>query len=314
MGKVIMSGIVPQLSAPDGLPAGYTRLAYIQSSGTQYTNTGFKPNQDTRVVLDVEITGENESLAANDFFGCRTSVSSKAFAVQWNTSNNYFQHFYNDGLDNLDFGSFNRQIIEMNKNVLLIDGVSHTRTYKSFQCDYPMYIFALNNAGTASFFSNMRVYSCQIYDNGTLVRDYVPCVTSGNVGLFDRVNKTFYGNAGTGTFIAGYMPNNQPVSFFSVLNVLYPDSAWLNTWNFTLGKTWSEFIASSENAEKDLPNLPTTGWVSYFRLADGTVEMYNTVPGTGSFANLTLYYDENRQTKVLSTDVIENKDYYVAWP
>ena len=34
------------------LPIGYKRLEYIQSSGTQYIDTGFKPNQDTRVVCD----------------------------------------------------------------------------------------------------------------------------------------------------------------------------------------------------------------------------------------------------------------------
>ena len=47
----------------------------------------------------------------------------------------------------------------------------------------------------------MNLYSCQIYDNGTLVRDFVPCINgSGEVGLYDLVGKQFYGNAGTGVF------------------------------------------------------------------------------------------------------------------
>lgn len=36
------------------LPSGYTPLEYIKSSGTQYINTGFNPNQNTRVVVDVK--------------------------------------------------------------------------------------------------------------------------------------------------------------------------------------------------------------------------------------------------------------------
>ena len=32
------------------LPSGYTPLEYIKSSGTQYINTGFNPNQNTRKV------------------------------------------------------------------------------------------------------------------------------------------------------------------------------------------------------------------------------------------------------------------------
>lgn len=177
-------------------------LAYIQSSGTQYIDTGFVPNQDTRVVVDLQPTSENTSLAANDFFGARTSTSSKAFAIQWNTANNQFQHFYNNGYDNLDFGEFTvRQIIEMNKNILSINGVTHERTYASFQCDYSLYLCAINNAGSAGFFSNLRLYYCKIYDNGTLIRDYIPVLDWDGVPcLYDKVKRKLYYNAGTGSF------------------------------------------------------------------------------------------------------------------
>lgn len=187
------------------LPEGYTELEYIASTGTQYIDTGFKPNQDTRVVMDVWMTEEN-TLAANDFFGARTSASSKAFAVQRNTSTDKFQHFYNNGYDDLSFGDHTiRQIIEMNKNVLSINETTHERTYSSFQCDYSLYLFAVNNAGVAQFFSNIKVFSCKIYDNDVLIRDYIPCINpSGVIGLYDKINKTFYGNAGTGNFIAGH--------------------------------------------------------------------------------------------------------------
>ena len=50
----------------------------------------------------------------------------------------------------------------------------------------------------------MAVYSCQIYANGNLIRDFVPCVDfTGNAGLYDLVGGKFYGNAGTGSFTAG---------------------------------------------------------------------------------------------------------------
>lgn len=187
------------------LPSGYTQVEYIESSGTQYIDSMFKPNQDTRVVLDFQVTAENSDLSENVVFGARSSASSKAFAVQWNTSNDNFQHFYNNGYDNLDFGKFDiRQIVEMNKNVFSLNGETHTRTYASFQCAYALYLFALNNAGTVAFYSKMRMYSCQIYDNGTLIRDYVPCLNvSGAAGLYDMVNGVFYGNAGTGSFSVG---------------------------------------------------------------------------------------------------------------
>lgn len=59
----------------------------------------------------------------------------------------------------------------------------------------------------------MRLYSCKIwktiaYEGTPLVRDFIPCKNaSGDVGLWDDVNSVFYGNAGTGTFIAGELPD-----------------------------------------------------------------------------------------------------------
>jgi hypothetical protein len=51
----------------------------------------------------------------------------------------------------------------------------------------------------------MRLYLLKKYDNnGNLVRDYVPVINNkGEVGLFVFVTKQFYGNEGTGEFIAG---------------------------------------------------------------------------------------------------------------
>ena len=44
----------------------------------------------------------------------------------------------------------------------------------------------------------------KIYDNGTLVRNFIPIKTEkGAVGLLDQVNNVAYYNQGTGTFIAG---------------------------------------------------------------------------------------------------------------
>lgn len=71
---------------------------------------------------------------------------------------------------------------------------------------YNAYIFGTNRGGTFNEPSdNLSVYYCKIYDNGTLIRNFIPAKrNSDNVlGLYDIVNSKFYTNAGTGTFIAG---------------------------------------------------------------------------------------------------------------
>ena len=53
--------------------------------------------------------------------------------------------------------------------------------------------------------SNLKVYTCKIWDNDVLVRDFIPVkrIGDGEVGMFDAVNRVFYANAGTGEFVAG---------------------------------------------------------------------------------------------------------------
>ena len=190
------------------LPSVYTQLEYIESTGAEYIDTEFKPNQDTRVVMDAQLVRERTAEAANALFGVRTSISSKAYSIHYNTSNGYLYHFYNNGYTgNLTIeDKTNRLVYETDKNTFKTTGGSwnnstNARPYASFQCDYNLYLFALNNAGATSFFSCLRLYSCKIYDGAVLIRDYVPCKNqTGEYGLYDLVNGEFYGNAGTGAF------------------------------------------------------------------------------------------------------------------
>ncbi len=49
-----------------------------------------------------------------------------------------------------------------------------------------------------------KLYSAKVYDNGTLIRDFVPCTSpSGAIGLYDLEGKAFYENTLTGAFTAG---------------------------------------------------------------------------------------------------------------
>ena len=56
MGQVIFQSGNPNIKTPLALPSGYTLLAYIQSSGTQYIDTGTKVSNSSRVVMDCMYT------------------------------------------------------------------------------------------------------------------------------------------------------------------------------------------------------------------------------------------------------------------
>ena len=193
------------------LPDGYTELTYIQSSGTQYIDTGFKPNQDTRIVGDMQFLNNTSGNPAS-LFGYRQSQSTQRY--EFFQYNNLLYSPYNTSAGSTISMTTNKMSIDKNKGTTLVNGSAlYTITYANFQCAGNMYLFALNNNGSvANVNGNKRIYSCQIYDNGTLKRNFVPCKNpSGVVGMYDVVNNVFYQNSGTGTFTAGdeWQPSQQ---------------------------------------------------------------------------------------------------------
>lgn len=184
------------------LPEGYTELAWIESTGTQYIDTGFKHNQDTRTVMDVQAT----SMTANAWaFGGRiTNSNARHDVFYYNTNSTWASDYHSSRKYPEGIGATDRVLIDFDKNVCAFNGVTVTHEATTFQSTANLVLLALNTAGTISGQMSAKLYSCQIYDNGTLVRDYVPCTNSAGVaGLYDLANDVFYQNAGTGSFVAG---------------------------------------------------------------------------------------------------------------
>lgn len=182
----------------------YKFLSYIETTGTQYINTGFYPNQNTRVIVDIDISQSSEQ---QSIFGARSG-------------NTYFELFtYNDG-DGYqdDYGNtqiypvgstnYGRHTLDKNKNEFFVDGnLINTITATTFSISYPLFLLAVNKDGAAysSFPLTAKLYSAQIYDNDTLIRDYVPVKRYSDevYGLYDKKNNVFYSNAGSGVFEGG---------------------------------------------------------------------------------------------------------------
>ena len=188
---------------PRALPSGYTQVGYLQSSGTQYIDTGCNPNQNYRIVLDTEPIEASTHIAP---FGARSSGSVQFFAYldsgaltgawggRWGAT-----HYATSVL-----GNVGRTVMELSEKGFSVGGVTTAVTATTFSINYPIYLFGLNNVGATQYLYKGRIYSCQIYDNGDLVRDFVPCTNSaGTAGLYDMVNGVFYTNKGSGTFTVG---------------------------------------------------------------------------------------------------------------
>lgn len=182
------------------LPSGYTKLDYIESSGRQYINTGFKPNQNTRCVIDIE----NLSSAQAAFFGARANQNAASFTY-FSLTATTGRSDYGSSKQSMSFtNTVGRYTVDQNKNVCTSNGVTATGTANTFQLTNNLYLMAVNQADAAIQNAKLKLYSAKVYDNGTLVRDFIPCKNaSGTLGLWDNVNSVFYANAGKGTFSTG---------------------------------------------------------------------------------------------------------------
>ena len=183
-----------------------TELEYIQSSGTQYIDSGFKPNQNTRVHFKFEMVSYKSGMDCG-VLGARTAYGNAAYSFWVKNSDRGYQDDYGSVANAIsNTNTIGVHEVDKNKNVTTIDGVAYTNAASTFQTAYNMLIGVINTKGTADTnqVGTVKHFWYQVYDNGLLVRDYIPAKTiEGEIGLYDRVFHEFYRNAGTGTFTAG---------------------------------------------------------------------------------------------------------------
>lgn len=185
-------------------------VEYIESNGTQYIDTGFIPNQDTRIKIktsprSIENTDDGVGFIP---YGSGISYTERSFELY--TSGGKYE--FNYGGQNHWVGEVNPAIgqildIDFNKNSLtmIVNNqiiCTNTFSYINYTAPYSLYLFALHRASI--FRGHARIYYCQIYDNGVMVRDFVPCLDpNGHACMYEKINSTYYNNIGTGSFIVG---------------------------------------------------------------------------------------------------------------
>lgn len=160
------------------------------------------------------------STAANFLFGARKSNSANQYSFLGASTGVYRSDYATV------YGSFPASLnttdailIDKNKNVTTINGGNAvTAAATTFSAGSPLVLFGVNTAGTITY-GKVTIHRAKIYDNGTLVRDFVPVRnSSGTLGLYDTVNGTFYANAGSGTFTAGADINNNFIAGTEITN------------------------------------------------------------------------------------------------
>ena len=189
----------------------YTRIEYIESTGTQWIDTGIQPTLTSAMKFGINMS-EN----------CGDTIIGNCFApnqdyTDWRIFNYGGSILWDCVQDRYWGGSFNPGTyydFECGNNYCIQDGnTQYSGTTQSGTIDtFHILVFAQNGIFDNSLhpdyvndmaYSAGKLYYLQIYDNGVLVRDFIP-VRDGQIGgLYDRVSGQFFGNDGTGDFILG---------------------------------------------------------------------------------------------------------------
>ena len=151
----------------------------------------------------MDFNKSNRTTSQNAFCAKGNSNRDKEFGFLCNSSGKYITRYADDAYIALSYQN-KPFLIDSNKNVFSVDEeIKYTHEEREFSCDYSMYIFACNDRGNMKNPATMKLYYMQVYDNGVLVRNFVPCVRNADemAGLYDTVNGIFYTNLGAGAFL-----------------------------------------------------------------------------------------------------------------
>lgn len=175
-------------------------LAYIESTGTQWLDTGVTINTATD---EVEFTFQNTGDTVYKWFfgehdnnarfglGSGDGVNKRNVAYSRNTYKVTDAQMYNS-----------QHTFVANVNGVFLDSVK-IADFASFSSTSTLYLFNLNLNGGA-YMGSARVWSYKHKRNGTLIRDLIPALDWNDTPcMYDKVTNELFYNKGTGEFLYG---------------------------------------------------------------------------------------------------------------
>lgn len=217
-----VNGVVGRTSQNTAiLPSEYTQVDYIASSGAQYIDTGVNADNNMDLKIDMQYI---EQSPVNNNTNLGTIYKEDNGYRRWHFTKlgaNLCLYALTSGT-NIPLNTYdtNRHTyyVKTTENKVIYDGIEQDLPdYTTSDTTLNFWLFGRNsNVNNLIYYNSSKLYSCQMYYNNVLVRDFIPCYRNSDneVGLYDIVNDVFYTNQGTGVFTYG--------SVVSIPNPSYP--------------------------------------------------------------------------------------------
>ena len=184
-------------------------VEYLESTGTQWIDTGIYPGNTTQTNISFMLRGNTASTSYDCVAACEgNSVFYWISARGGNGSRDqYLLNTSNSGATVVTRTLNVRHYVSFNAvgNKAIVDGVSYSLGSVANTCSTTLTLWGEHLYSNVSYRSIARIYSVVITDRstGTVLRNMTP-VRVGDAGyMYDHVSGRLFGNGGTGNFVLG---------------------------------------------------------------------------------------------------------------
>ena len=186
-----------------GLPEGYTAVNYLQASGKQWIDTGYRYGIESDIEVKFGTYANGTLLGAQD-----SDNNNHKFVIAligdnlWAGRGTSVQ---------LYMGGMIKPLTLKNTSSLfkLTDSIGEEKSAVSNNPDYvgsqlTIYLFARHTPTGTTNMIKSQIYYCRFYENGELVCDMRPCLDADGVPcMYDLIRQQTLYNKGTGSFTWG---------------------------------------------------------------------------------------------------------------
>lgn len=236
-------------SSSSGMPPEYTRLAYLESSGTQYVDTGVTMAADSGFAIAYRVVGPQVNLAV---CGSRTDAGDTRCMVGSNLNGNLFDTLtyvgwgknvitgedqrrdFDIGIARVNYLNSGRAVYR-GRSVALADLPQQNRTFCIFGA----------NTHDGILYGSSRIYDVRLSSGTVCIRHYIPVRRNSDaaLGLYDAIGGGFLQNEGTGAFVAGPAVDDssyERLDYLESSGTQYVDTGVLFTDRHGYSLTWQD--------------------------------------------------------------------------
>lgn len=186
------------------LPNEYQEVAYLESTGAQYIDSGIVGGDGITTNISVYRT----ATSSNECF-CGAYDGSHRLWLAYTFGGNWYRGYNNAAGAMVASTPIEEWVtikISTNNDAVTynINDVDYSANYtKGFSAVNNVFLFAMGTNNGANYWGRCRMAYCNLYDNNAIVRAFIPCYrkSDGKPGMYDLITETFFTNQGTSEFL-----------------------------------------------------------------------------------------------------------------